>query len=355
MDLQVFRCPGCQQPFQVRAQQAGQMVRCPSCEDAVQIPPAATAPSVIPTTEEPRTNKTNADKTNADKSKASQTKASQSKVNKSKANQTGSHAPNAVNNAEAVQPYDCPHCQKAFGIYRSMIGSQMVCPHCQKTVLLRSPVSQSTGDPSVAADPPPVGPQTSTPNRQSKVPLKNQPDIQPTVETPAAPATAKESKFTKPSKAKVTKVDPSAVPTETKTPAKVPDAVASPPKPAEHRSPESTTEATVEATAEPSAEPSATVFQPQPVDHLLPPKFQAVDPSFFYRRHQDGSQVLLPGEDGKAQVVDNRIVRIEHNGQTYELVSSPRYDRIQKTIVTNLLAVIICGLVIAIVMTLLKG
>ena len=98
----------------------------------------------------------------------------------------------------------------------------------------------------------------------------------------------------------------------------------------------------------------ATVFTPQPVDHLLPPKFQAVDPAFFYRRHQDGSQVLLPGEDGSVNVVDNRIVRIEHNGQTYELISSPRYDRIQKSIVTNLMAVVICGLVIAIVMTLLN-
>ena len=97
------------------------------------------------------------------------------------------------------------------------------------------------------------------------------------------------------------------------------------------------------------------MFTPQPVDHLLPPKFSAVDPAFFYRRHQDGSQVLLPSEDGNLKVVDNRIVRIEHNGQIYELISSPEYDRIQKTIVNNLLAVIICGLLIAIVMTLLNG
>ena len=43
MDSLVFRCPGCQQPFQVLAEQAGQMVRCPGCEDPVKIP-AAEAP-----------------------------------------------------------------------------------------------------------------------------------------------------------------------------------------------------------------------------------------------------------------------------------------------------------------------
>lgn len=40
MDSLVFRCPGCQQPFQVLAEQAGQMVRCPGCEDTVKIPAA---------------------------------------------------------------------------------------------------------------------------------------------------------------------------------------------------------------------------------------------------------------------------------------------------------------------------
>lgn len=117
------------------------------------------------------------------------------------------------------------------------------------------------------------------------------------------------------------------------------------------------TEKELEQTERPNrpVEPLAVVFTPQPVDHLLPPRFSAVDPAFFYRRHQDGSQVLLPSEDGSLKVVDNRIVRIEHNGQIYELISSPRYERIQRMVVTNVLAVIICGLLIAIVMTLLNG
>ena len=290
MDSLIFRCPGCQQPFQVLAEQAGQMVRCPSCEEPVQIP--ATSPQSKPAAVNP-----------------------------------AAATPAASTQAEQVQPYDCPECDKPFGIYRSMYGSKMACPHCQKTVLLQkanNPQSDVTSE---------AVPQAKKNKR--KQPQETRPKVQPQVDLKKKSAKANDK-----AAANATSVPaPKQADEDKETVSPINVAPAETPA--------------VDSAVEP-APTVATVFAPQSVEHLLPPKFQAVDPAFFYRRHQDGSQVLLPGEDGSVNVVDNRIVRIQHNGQTYELISSPRYDRIQKSIVTNLLAVVICGLVIAIVMTLLN-
>ena len=106
MDSLVFRCPGCQQPFQVLAEQAGQMVRCPSCEEPVQIP--AASPPAPPAPKPP-----------AAPTSAASTKAEEAKE------------------AEKAEPYDCPQCEKPFGIYPSMYGSEMACPHCQQIVSLK--------------------------------------------------------------------------------------------------------------------------------------------------------------------------------------------------------------------------
>ena len=295
MDSLVFRCPGCQQPFKVLAEQAGQTVRCPGCEDPVKIP-AAEAPQP-------------------------QAAASKESLPKS----------DAQAKAEEVQAYGCPKCEKPFGVYPSMFGSAMACPHCQQTILVQPNTKQTAQSPPVVSpsaakaklDPktkPPV-----TPKQKSEPPKSVQPGVSPADVQSGDSATAEPPPI---SAAAGTVAQTVVAPTEqTKD-----------------------TEQSAEA-----AETPVVVFEPQPVDHLLPPKFSAVDPAFFYRRHQDGSQVLLPSEDGNLKIVDNRIVKIEHNGRTYELISSPEYDRIQKSIVNNLLAVIICGLLIAIVMTLLNG
>ena len=313
MDSLVFRCPGCQQPFQVLAEQAGQMVRCPGCEEPVQIPESA--PQAKPPAEKP-----------AESLATSPANPSTKKPAETSAVPT----PPIETNAEEVQPYECPECVKPFGIYPSMFGSQMACPHCQKTVLLKKFENPKT-DVTAAAMP-------ATKHREKrKQTLEPQPQESPKAppKTESAPPKSKtEAKTTDPSKSE---------PAD-----KHKEKTIAPPI---NRVPK---EPAADAAVEQPAPAVATVFTPQSVEHLLPPKFQAVDPAFFYRRHQDGSQVLLPGEDGSVNVVDNRIVRIEHKGQTYELISSPRYDRIQKSIVTNLLAVVICGLVIAIVMTLLN-
>ena len=298
MDSLVFRCPGCQQPFQVLAEQAGQMVRCPGCEDPVKIP-AAEAPQPP----------------------AAATKESSPKSD-------------AETKTEEVQAYGCPKCEKPFGVYPSMFGSAMACPHCQQTILVQPQTQQTSKSSPVVASPP----AKTKPEPKAKPPV--------TAKQKSVPGEPVQPRV---SPADVQNGDSESVeppPSSSVASAGVETTVAP------------TNEANLTKQTEQSDEPAETpvvVFVPQPVDHLLPPKFSTVDPAFFYRRHQDGSQVLLPSEDGSLKVVDNRIVRIEHDGQVYELISSPKYDRMQRMIVTNVLAVIICGLLIAIVMTLLNG
>jgi len=337
MDTLVFRCPGCQQPFQVLAEQAGQMVRCPGCDDTVQIP---AAPATT-------TTKTEAVSTTKSLPKQSENK-SQSRVDATAYAKTKS---------EEVQAYGCPKCEKPFGIYPSMMGSEMACPHCQQAVLLQPRVKSS---PAVA----------SSPVVKSKSKAKSKAKSRPKAKTPAQkrrlPETSEQKPITKPpisaeiSTPLIKSTQPSVSPrdkldVELETSDLSPSLVIlDPSDQTEIDLSDQKTQTEQTEQSDELVEVPVVTFVAQPVDHLLPPKFGAVDPAFFYRRHQDGSQVLLPSEDGSLKVVDNRIVKIEHNGQVYELISSPEYDRMQRAIVNNLLAVIICGLLIGIVMTLLN-
>ncbi len=97
-----------------------------------------------------------------------------------------------------------------------------------------------------------------------------------------------------------------------------------------------------------NVEPDLVVFQPQNVDHLLPPRFATLDPAFIYRRGASTDQVLLPDADGGVQAVSNRIVTIVHNGQEYQLISSPRYRRNLDIAVNAILILIALLLTLAI-------
>lgn len=329
MDSLVFRCPGCQQPFQVLAEQAGQVVRCPGCEEPVQIPAA----------------------------QASQTPVASSNQSPPKPNTAEvQQSSGAQAKEEEVQAYGCPACEKPFGIYASMYGSEMACPHCHQTILVQSktePSVEKTTQSTASAVASSVAKQKPPP-KQKASPKKKPPVSQPPV------SAQKESKSPKANQPTVAPVEPQHG--DSPPPAPPPNSAVADSSGESTVAPTTLTKQTEQIAqqnelqqTDEAADAPVVVFTPQPVDHLLPPKFSAVDPAFFYRRHQDGSQVLLPSADGSMKVVDNRIVKIEHNGQTYELISSPRYERIQRRVVTNVLAVIICGLLIAIVMTLLNG
>ncbi len=110
MSLQVFGCPGCEQPFQVDSGQAGQQVRCPGCHDVVQIPDSIGDSSAL--------------------------------------NPAIPSAVSPEGEPEVPEAFDCPACQAAFGVLPSMYGSTMACPHCGQAVALERtppPVPASPG------------------------------------------------------------------------------------------------------------------------------------------------------------------------------------------------------------------
>jgi len=90
------------------------------------------------------------------------------------------------------------------------------------------------------------------------------------------------------------------------------------------------------------------VFEPQNVDHLLPPRFATLDPAFFYRRGNQQDQVLLPQAGGGVQAVSNRVVTVVHKGQEYQLISSDRYRRNLDIIVNSILVVVAAVLMLAV-------
>ena len=329
MNTMVFRCPGCMQPFQVMAEQAGQMVRCPGCQTTVQIPATAPAPA--------------APQAPAYVPPAPVEKPQEPDFNISKRSGGGNQLPafqfppeenvqrEPEKPAENAEPYDCPECRQAFGIYPSMIGTQMMCPHCEATVSLR-PKSER---PAVSAPTPPQAPEKSQPVKNETTSERSQP-----WKSQSSPKQKKTS-------------EPKTRTADVTSHAQDEQQVEKSQKDSGSEKVKLSRSERRKTSREPKTAPRPGQFRS--VEDLLPPKFRALDPEFFYRRHQDGAQVMLPSSDGEVKVVDNRIVKIEHNGQTYELISSPEYDRVQKAIVTNVLAVLICGLVIAIVMTLLNG
>ena len=290
MSLQVFACPECTQPFQVDSSQAGQKVRCPNCSCVTEIPNSDHSPAVhqAPSEQPPV------------------------KIQKSP-----SPSPSS---SEQPQPFRCPSCSNVFGVLESMFGSAMACPHCQQAVVI--------GPSTTAEEPPPTPPQQPPTKQQTtkqrvakhkrsslqQAPPRSSPSDQPSMQHAAADDTPVIDS---------TSITPEGQPEENE----------------------------VLSEGSPSETCEVGVFQPQPVSHLLPPKFEAIDPAFFYRANRNGDQVLLPTADGSVKAVSNRIVTIVHNGQEYQLISSPRYRAIQNAVVIALLLFIAAVLLLAIYWT----
>lgn len=97
MNFKVFGCPSCEQPFQVAANQAGQIVQCPSCAQEVEIPVDA----------------------------------------------FGDDSPAQARAPTEHQVFACPSCQGKFGVTPDMIGKHVGCPHCQASVLVQIPEADS--------------------------------------------------------------------------------------------------------------------------------------------------------------------------------------------------------------------
>lgn len=220
---------------------------------------------------------------------------------------------------EVPEAFACPACELAFGVLSSMYGTSMACPHCGQ------PVSIERAPPSPA----PAIDERNTPTPDDKA------------RGPEAPPQNKKQRPPKP---------------EAKF-----DTILKPPVAADARlmatdKPPLSSEAAALTTEEPTTEPDeasveeepVAVFEKQNVDHLLPPRFATLDPAFFYRRGNSTDRVLLPQADGGVQAVSNRIVTVVHNGQEYQLISSPRYRRNMDIVVNTVLILIAAVLMMAI-------
>ena len=95
MKSQVFGCPSCQQPFQVLADQAGQIVQCPGCAQSVEIP--ATAFSHHET------------------------------------------LPESQATVPSQMVSTCDQCHGQFGVTEEMFGTQVACPHCRQATQIQDP------------------------------------------------------------------------------------------------------------------------------------------------------------------------------------------------------------------------
>ena len=198
---------------------------------------------------------------------------------------------------EVPEAFACPACESAFGVLSSMYGTSIACPHCGQAVAIeRAPPS-----PAPVID-----------VNKSRSPNDAHGSVAPPQEKKKRPPQSEDSS----------------------------DTAAQPPVAADQPA--------AESNLAPVEEEPVAVFEPQNVDHLLPPRFATLDPAFFYRRGNSTDQVLLPQADGGVQAVSNRIVTVVHNGQEYQLISSPRYRRNLDIIVNAVLILIAAVLMMAI-------
>ncbi|MGB1928758.1 MAG: hypothetical protein ACPIA2_14880 [Mariniblastus sp.] len=348
MKLQALGCPSCQQPFQVAETQAGQVVACPSCAQPIEIPADIFA------------------------------------------------EPQEVAQPQQVQT--CGTCSGQFGITPDMFGQTVGCPHCQATVEIGFDGSEK------AAVPAPPEPdfkikskktrwKSSSKVKSSKAkyrkkvskikpiergaeaedsPVESQrraePGKLPDKNVPSPPrksskengnATVGSSDLVPPKKKRVAKthsvdLDRSEPPSKEyvdKNVSTVADTVTN-----EHLGAELdglTSEADMQGGAVPlDTSPVVAVLEKEDtrvsIEHLLPPRFDVLDPSRLkMSREESEFKVLLPDGDGGTKQVDNRVVRVSHAGEQVSLVASSDKEKSRRRMIQNVIAILIGVLILA--------
>ncbi len=175
--------------------------------------------------------------------------------------------------AEA-EVFSCPHCSGQFGVDESMYGQKLACPHCDELVAIGEvPEEEEVAPPII---------QTGAESSES-VDVVDAPEFKPANEEDSATEQTEDN-------------EPAEAETEEQLPLPEP------------------------------------VFEPQPVDHLLPPRFDVPDPKRFPTR-LGSDEVILPDGDGGYRSVDANIVTITHKGQLYQLKRmTPQQRRRRKAI-----------------------
>ena len=394
MNTQVFGCPSCQQPFQVSAEFAGQAVQCPACAQAVEIPKDAFL------------------KTQASATSSAPQSLSEQEVFACPAckGQFG------ITSAMYGQTVGCPHCQTSVVIkppeqepepetiapeilsgpiskirrkkqlktdlfapgFKAKPREHDAAPQSPEVNAKKPkepPVPQSRKpDPrfrepkkkrhTEASEHPPTQPIQPT-RREEKAKPKRQPKNAPphksddhsnanapVVRAPNAPA-PKPAAATSPDDAQIKEPTPIDAQKD-----ELPDQTTSPKtKATQTKAPEST-EPNQESqpTPQPGMTPEEAIgespWKPDPIDHLLPPRFDVLDPTRISQAGQDQFKVVLPDGKGGIAQLDNRVLRVEHDGEKVALRMLTEKQKQRRRLIQNIIAILIGIAAIAITFTL---
>ncbi len=374
MDSQVFGCPKCNQPFQVLAQQAGHVVQCPACAQPIEIPAdafAKTGPARLHTETQP----------------------------------AEPIEPSAVGPSQVLT---CDDCGGQFGLTEEMVGLQVACPHCQRIqntdapdegppqIDIQSREAKSIEDSRPAADarPSPTEDELFAPGHQiasprSKKPddpassrkrtekRKRSPDAKPNRRpdrtnsgTKSRPPVGKSSdpvdqpKTATRSSAADLPIEAAQTASKTLPPTTEFRAVPDPLLPPEADTSPSHLGSGVTNESVPAAATKSEISNQEsaesgtnlnPIDHLLPPRFDVIDPTRLKFSETDDCKVLLPDGAGGNQPFDQRILRVEHQGEKVSLVALTPKQRMRRRVISNLVAILIGIIIIAIAFTVLSG
>ncbi len=94
-------------------------------------------------------------------------------------------------------------------------------------------------------------------------------------------------------------------------------------------------------------------WQPDPIDHLLPPRFDVLDPTRFSQGGQEQFKVVLPDGKGGIAQLDSRVLRVEHEGEKVALRMLTAEEKKRRRLIQNIVAILIGIAVIAIAFSIL--
>lgn len=227
-------------------------------------------------------------------------------------------------NSEGVpaQIFACPHCEGQFGVTDEMFGTELECPHCQELVSVEVPSDSQLSPPNFKTD------SDSAENAEFDSKSVSQ----------GKKGASKSKKRSAKWRLDDSGHQPSGADTERENPNSVQlgdlreaQSIAKP----ESKS----------AKVETNVPPEPSVFQPKPINHLLPPRFDVPDPVRFPSSLKSG-MVLLPDGSGGFQEADSLTVTLSHEGKIYRLKKMTPEQRRRRKVIHSTLAIAVALLLI---------
>lgn len=388
MKSQVFGCPSCQQPFQVAESQSGQVVQCPSCAQAVEIP------------------------TNTFSDIQQLPPDQQVYACPSCSGQFG------ITSSMFGQHVGCPHCQASILVQAPDSQAESVAAPAivtDSSISKRTKKSEKrwksdtkSGEsndmfapgfekPKTSSKPPPSpDPQPETPIQPVRRSEESKPspnELAASTKTKRARKKSQSDKLHPPTKKRGAKIK-AGKPSEGAVPTKQRDTV-SPPTPADadglvDPSPNETVDVEVvetdtvdsevvdaevtdsevvkpdvvdeqiaesapDETLAPDDQRPDAIDQSGPIDHLLPLRFDVLDPTRMrFDKGKDQFKVLLPDGEGGTKQFDQRLLRVKHEGEHVALVAMTEQERQRRRLIQNVIAIVIGIIIMGIAFMLLR-